>query len=587
MSENSPWLDHPLFAALFRATPDLIFIHGPDGRIVDVNPQVERVLGWSREEFINLPPERFMPEGYDAAEAFARLERARNGEPQDFPWVARAKCGEEIPVEVRLRPLPLPEPGYVLALVHDQRLQHDSRQAHEKRRDALRRIAEAERSSLDPDRILHHVIDAVREMFQADRAYLVHPLDPNANRWSVPVQSSAPAYAATPGGTYPYTARTRHLARAILAANGALPLYPTEEDNEWGAERYQIRSSLALAIRPRLGAPWLLGIHQCGFPRRWTQAEQALFTELGERIAPLLDALTEQRQREEQEDRLSRFQRILAELARVDPAQAHDLHHALRPYSAAAAQALGVQRASVWLLDPQHQALRCEDLYQNGHHRHGEILRAGLYPAYFAALEEGRTIAAGDAQRDPRTADFLRSYLLPQHIGAVLDAPIRVAGEVVGVLRCEQCHAPRAWASSEQAFAASLADQLALVVDYWHHREAEQRLAEQARFAQRLLCEAPIGYLLLDDRGRVLEANPSAAALLGYEKTAALEGRPFPLWPLVEHHPGGAFELESPQPLRLELLPLERGGQTVTAVFLTRLGISAPQPEKARRRLGK
>ncbi len=525
MSRPNPVLDHPLFAAFFQASPDMIFIHGPDGRIVDVNPQVERTLGYRREEIVDQSPALMMGEGFTPEMAFERLARARAGEPQDFAWVARAKCGEEIPVEVRLRPLQLEPPGYVLALVRDQRLQQGHRQAHERRRDILRRIADAERSSLDPDRILHNVIVAIRDMFQASRAFLGTPLDPEADYWTVPVQSTDPAFPGVPPGERrPYGPRGRYLARVILNAEGAMALYPTPEDVEWGSEEFSVRSALVVPVRPRLGPPWLLGLHQCTHPRVWTETERALLTELAERVAPLLDALTEQRQRQAQESRLYQFQIVLAEVARTDPGEARDLHHALHPYTEAGAQALGVDRVSVWLLERDQGILRCLDLYQDGRHRHGERLRVDSYPVYFAALETGRGIAASDARQDERTRDFLRSYLLPNDIGAMLDAPIRVGGELVGVLCCEHCGGPRQWRPSEQAFAASLADQVALVVDYWCRREAEQALAEQIRLNQAILENTPTGYLLVDAQGRILEANPAYGAMVD-EAPQALVGR--------------------------------------------------------------
>jgi len=111
MTDINPILDHPLFAAFFQASPDMLYVHGPDGRLIDVNPQVEKVTGFSREELLTLPPERLMGEGYRLEEALDRLARARAGEAQDFTWMARTRSGEEFPVEVRLRPLALDEPG--------------------------------------------------------------------------------------------------------------------------------------------------------------------------------------------------------------------------------------------------------------------------------------------------------------------------------------------------------------------------------------------------------------------------------------------------------------------------------------------
>jgi len=524
MTDINPILDHPLFAAFFQASPDMLYVHGPDGRLIDVNPQVEKVTGFSREELLTLPPERLMGEGYRLEEALDRLARARAGEAQDFTWMARTRSGEEFPVEVRLRPLALDEPGYVLALVRDLRLHRDNQEAHRKRWDILRRIAAAERESLDPDTILTRVIDAVRDMFQADRAYLLYPCDPEEDFWSVPVQASAPEYPPTPGGTHPFTPRTRQIAREALQAGGAMPFYLMEADREWGGDQYGIRSGLVVVVRPRLGKPWMLGIYQCSYRREWTQTEQALLTELAERVAPLLDALAEQRQRSEQDSRLHHFLQVLAEVARNRVIDAGDLHEALYPYTEAGTRALGVARVSVWMMDEGHRRLRCVDLYQGGDHQRGETLDAKDYPSYFAALETDRVLAVHDARHDLHTRDFLRRYLLPNEVGALLDVPVRIGGELAGVLRFEHRGGPRVWTPSEQAFAASLADQVALVVDYWRRREAEAALSAQIRLNQALLQSTPVGFILLDTEGVIREVNPAYARMVGYSQEA-LVGR--------------------------------------------------------------
>ena len=62
---------------------------------------------------------------------------------------------------------------------------------------------------------------------------------------------------------------------------------------------------------------------------------------------------------------------------------------------------------------------------------------ARQFPAYFAAIEPERVIAAHDARTDPRTRGFPDVYLEPQNIGAMLDVPLRQGAAVSGVLCVE------------------------------------------------------------------------------------------------------------------------------------------------------
>jgi len=59
------------------------------------------------------------------------------------------------------------------------------------------------------------------------------------------------------------------------------------------------------------------------------------------------------------------------------------------------------------------------------------------YPAYFSALDTQRTIKAVDAHTDPATYELSEGYLKPLNIGAMLDAPIRYKGKMIGIFCCE------------------------------------------------------------------------------------------------------------------------------------------------------
>jgi PAS domain S-box-containing protein len=44
-----------------------------------------------------------------------------------------------------------------------------------------------------------------------------------------------------------------------------------------------------IAIRPKIGKPWLLGVHQCSYLREWTAEEQRLFRDISYRITDALN----------------------------------------------------------------------------------------------------------------------------------------------------------------------------------------------------------------------------------------------------------------------------------------------------------
>ena len=113
-------------------------------------------------------------------------------------------------------------------------------------------------------------------------------------------------------------------------------------------------------------------------------------------------------------------------------------------------EAMDVTRASIWLLENEETELCCKDMYiyDQDAHQAGQVLVATDFPAYFAALKQGRAIDAHDARTDPRTHEFSKTYLEPNNITSMLDAAIRLHGQVVGVICMEHVSEPRTWQPS-------------------------------------------------------------------------------------------------------------------------------------------
>lgn len=138
------------------------------------------------------------------------------------------------------------------------------------------------------------------------------------------------------------------------------------------------------------------------------------------------------------EEPQQRYDQRLVELSQRKPLHRGNLELALQDISQTAAQTLEVERTSIWLYAPDKQKVRCATLYQSSQQvfSSGFELAAADYPDYFQALQEQRTIAAHRAELDPRTHEFSGEYLKSLGITSMLDAPIWVEGEMVGVI----CH---------------------------------------------------------------------------------------------------------------------------------------------------
>ena len=176
---------------------------------------------------------------------------------------------------------------------------------------------------------------------------------------------------------------------------------------------------------------------------------------------------------------MEQYQDALRTLAHNDALTSGDLPASFQAITTACGNLLQVDRASIWLFDSNRLAISQIVLYENGTHltRPDTRLTVADYPLYFRALAgEEHAISAHDALSDPRTADFAETYLRPLRIGAMLDAPIRQKGQVIGVLCAEHVGGRRQWTPYEAHLTSSLATMTTLALEAAERREVEQAL---------------------------------------------------------------------------------------------------------------
>ena len=178
----------------------------------------------------------------------------------------------------------------------------------------------------------------------------------------------------------------------------------------------------------------------------------------------------------------------------------------------AACEVYGVARASLWMLASQH--LQPISLYRRdlARHEQPQAIDARHSPLYLQALHSSRVIDAHDALHDPRTRELAASYLQPYGIHSLLDASIRIEGEVVGILCLEHIGPKRIWQADEIAFAGELADQFAQVLINQQKRDVTSTL----NLFQRAVEQSASAFLLVDRDGRVEYVNPSFTAITLY-----------------------------------------------------------------------
>ena len=137
--------------------------------------------------------------------------------------------------------------------------------------------------------------------------------------------------------------------------------------------------------------------------------------------------------------------------------------------------------------------------------------------------------------KTPRTRE-LRDYFVESGIAALLDAPIFVGADALGVVCHEDAGEPRTWTAKEQAFAASVAQLAAnsVAANRWRLREEALRRSE-ARY--RSMVQDVTDYVVRSDHtGRILHVNSAVGVAHGTDPDELRGSTVFDMAPPGEHH---------------------------------------------------
>jgi diguanylate cyclase (GGDEF)-like protein len=200
---------------------------------------------------------------------------------------------------------------------------------------------------------------------------------------------------------------------------------------------------------------------------------------LADAINHMLQALADsQYQQRAREERYYKYSKILTELAKRQTAENSDLNARLREITAAAADTLEVEYASVWVYSPGGRKLQCAALYQcsTAAYTTGMEWQASDYPGYFKALRQERALATADVRTEPKTKKMAERFLGKLGIGAMVNAPIYLNGRIVGIVCHGHKKTSRQWLIEEQNFTASIANLVALALSAWERQRSQVAL---------------------------------------------------------------------------------------------------------------
>jgi PAS domain S-box-containing protein len=216
---------------------------------------------------------------------------------------------------------------------------------------------------------------------------------------------------------------------------------------------------------------------------------------------------------------------VLLELAHSDKS---NLERALQKICSLSAVTLEVARVSYWSLQENDSAIVCEVLHLRDARSSDEKFKGTKlgfhdYPAYFEALATKRPVVADCALTHPATSALAEKYLEPLGITSMLDSPVWVRGEVVGVLCHEHTGPPRDWSAEEIDFVSALAAMVSLAMEESSRAHSEHLLRESEERFSKAFRASPVNItiLRLSDK-KFIEANDAFVRWFGLSRDRIL-----------------------------------------------------------------
>ncbi|WP_187470988.1 putative bifunctional diguanylate cyclase/phosphodiesterase [Luteimonas viscosa] len=175
-----------------------------------------------------------------------------------------------------------------------------------------------------------------------------------------------------------------------------------------------------------------------------------------------------------------RFTRALVALTRQVWSPECTFRTAIAAICETAADALQIERVSVWNYEAADGRLRCLHAFDaiSGSHLPVQPLEMLSLDGdgYLASLDDMRVLEVAemdDGAEMARSHLALRDYLQRHRIQGMLEAPAFVGGELQGVICHESILRVRNWSGAETVFAASMGDYVAMAFEIARRRRAE------------------------------------------------------------------------------------------------------------------
>ncbi len=143
------------------------------------------------------------------------------------------------------------------------------------------------------EQMLNDILEIMLEMLLCDRAYILFPCNPNAPSYSIPFIKCRPGWKVKPGYEARIDQEISDVIKAVFNAEDTL-IYDPETKRQirpYLRQALSVKSQIVMAVFPKTGDAWEIGLHQCSHDRVWTKQDSLLFKGICQRITDGLSSM--------------------------------------------------------------------------------------------------------------------------------------------------------------------------------------------------------------------------------------------------------------------------------------------------------
>jgi DNA-binding transcriptional MerR regulator len=156
---------------------------------------------------------------------------------------------------------------------------------------------------------------------------------------------------------------------------------------------------------------------------------------------------------------LIRYNQSVLQLSREDVLYQRGIDYVFQTVSEQAQKEMGLSLVSIWLINEDRSGMNRHFVLDEGKAARDLLnLSKSGHEAYFDALESESVIVASDARKHPYTSVFTEDYFKAFDIYSLLDSPIMIDGQLIGVICCEQKYQVREWTEEDILYVRILSE---------------------------------------------------------------------------------------------------------------------------------